>query len=1406
MPEDKRQPDVAKPPMSARERHDADYITALAAFFVIALAEQEVFEEEAIRDFEDDAIAIAEGDEESPLKPLADWRYWRRWNSEDGSLKAFMHERIWPDLQRQYKPSDGPLGLLPELVNWSELDSNAVESAFVVATQFSNLAPIPLGHARDIFREQLSKNENPRIRDLADSFIVPPTLCELVLSLVEPQNGDKIYEPNVHRNGWLVELTERKHSFYFGEQDETAYQVLGRRLMERGPDELRNASLHGYSENRRELLISLVFLMFAGICKPVLHLGNPLKATDAREQFDIVLATPPIGQETEWKWDSKAKTSEGRYLEHIVERLKPGGRAFVVVPRGLLFREGREQKLREHLLKSFRVDAVIQLPPGILKPATSIPAALLIIRRVSPARYVWFITEHQFQQMVEFQMGLMEEDQLDLDLIRTVLRAKLKSARPAEAMQVELDRLAKRVSEAEESEAEEDSVEVTDTRQLFLKLGRFFLEEGAPGQFAGRAFKEFPYLLPVDELIRRKSELIWKESGEHTLHVLMERIQKAVPGVQITRLRDVSSGFAYRSEDMLDEKVLTPELRVSSPRLVRVGDLLKAGQDPQNRLQITPATRYLRKESLAKIPKHSLLRPGDILFSVTGTVGKVSVVTSSDRQLVAASGIAIIRVHDPILRQYLPALLLTEPYQKWFQGISAGSTVRHLTVRALEETPVPLFQGGVAPTALNFLTPGQSTESILQLIESKPSFSPWISFLLDDPTVQQLSERGFPAARSELSRDLLKQVAERIRELIERHPNPNPQMSDPFVDWLTGFQRLAHTLLETMELAVGPDRFSGLQSWRLFVRDREDKYSNSYREIQNRAHHASSEQGESPIRAALVRMDGLNDNMMALWHAETQAHLNDVRVTASANTVRISVGKPTEVTVSLKNEGLLPLRELKVHSFPNESASGRSILPPAAHHDWPVKLLAHEPGRFALNVFWKAKRLDDTAVSGETQLAFEAVSLRTAAGTPGDEVGENPYIYGRVLEGDFDRMFFGREKDMDFLESQLRRSGPTTVILLEGNRRIGKTSLLKHFLRHRLPEGWLSVFINFQDFDGHQPPAGERTLPGIPTRNIFIGMARELVTSARDAVSSLELPDLGVVPPKNSLLFRKFLDTKLPTWFNDDQPFTRFRGLLDLIREAVRPKRLLLLLDEFDRIQEGIASGITSDQVPENIRHVFQTYGDIGGIFTGSRTIRRLRQEYWNVLFGLGESHQLRGLDEKSALELVERPVAGRLVYSPAASRRIVELCARQPLLIQSICGRLFEVCKESSERTVTVEMVDKVAEEKAGDNEHFETLWGYIRSNRQRCLAFIVDELAEEQRVTLAFSAILDAAERHGVRFRGAGDLERDLEDLLDLEVLGAHGERRRQIYRIEVPLFSMWLKRTKDFEQYRRAAMEEL
>src|SRR5207247_10875309 len=123
----------------------------------------------------------------------------------------------------------------------------------------------------------------------------------------------------------------------------------------------------------------------------------------------------------------------------------------------------------------------------------------------------------------------------------------------------------------------------------------------------------------------------------------------------------------------------------------------------------------------------------------------------------------------------------------------------------------------------------------------------------------------------------------------------------------------------------------------------------------------------------------------------------------------------------------------------------------------------------------------------------------------------------------------------------------------------------------------------------------------------------------------------------------------------------------------------------------------------------------LSAIPTGSMRLKRLREEYWSALFGLGYRVSISALSEEAARKLVTEPVAGRLSYLPQARDRIVELCARQPFLIQSLCSRVFDQAATSMERTITVESVNEAAAEMVRDNEHFRSLGGYPESDRGR-------------------------------------------------------------------------------------------
>ena len=68
--------------------------------------------------------------------------------------------------------------------------------------------------------------------------------------------------------------------------------------------------------------------------------------------------------------------------------------------------------------------------------------------------------------------------------------------------------------------------------------------------------------------------------------------------------------------------------------------------------------------------------------------------------------------------------------------------------------------------------------------------------------------------------------------------------------------------------------------------------------------------------------------------------------------------------------------------------------------------------------------------------------------------------------------------------------------------------------------------------------------------------------------------------------------------------FSDFREYMEVAIEKLSEYNLgfLLMLDEFDKLQEGIDSGVTSPQVPENIRFLVQTYPRFSAILTGSQT------------------------------------------------------------------------------------------------------------------------------------------------------------------------------------------------------------
>lgn len=107
--------------------------------------------------------------------------------------------------------------------------------------------------------------------------------------------------------------------------------------------------------------------------------------------LDAVVSNPPYSQ----PWNPKDKENDIRYkrfgvapqaradfafLLHDLFHLKPNGIMTIVLPHGVLFRGGEEEKIRKNLIEYNHIDAIIGLPANIFF-GTGIPTIVIVLRQ-----------------------------------------------------------------------------------------------------------------------------------------------------------------------------------------------------------------------------------------------------------------------------------------------------------------------------------------------------------------------------------------------------------------------------------------------------------------------------------------------------------------------------------------------------------------------------------------------------------------------------------------------------------------------------------------------------------------------------------------------------------------------------------------------------------------------------------------------------------------------------------------------------------------------------------------------------------------------------------------------------------------------------------------------------------------
>lgn len=210
----------------------------------------------------------------------------------------------------------------------------------------------------------------------AGEFFTPREVVRLLVTLVEPKEGMKICDPTCGSGGMLI---------------------WSRKFIQKRGKNPKNLSLHGQERNFGNFGMCKMNMILHGIENfRIEHdnvLKNPLLVENGRLlTYDRVLANFPFSMD----WNSSNASNDPyhrfdfgipsksyadfAFVQHIYKILNKNGRAAIIAPQGILFRGGKEEEIRKHLIDEDVIEGIVALPSNLFY-GTGIPACVFLLNR-----------------------------------------------------------------------------------------------------------------------------------------------------------------------------------------------------------------------------------------------------------------------------------------------------------------------------------------------------------------------------------------------------------------------------------------------------------------------------------------------------------------------------------------------------------------------------------------------------------------------------------------------------------------------------------------------------------------------------------------------------------------------------------------------------------------------------------------------------------------------------------------------------------------------------------------------------------------------------------------------------------------------------------------------------------------
>jgi AAA domain len=431
------------------------------------------------------------------------------------------------------------------------------------------------------------------------------------------------------------------------------------------------------------------------------------------------------------------------------------------------------------------------------------------------------------------------------------------------------------------------------------------------------------------------------------------------------------------------------------------------------------------------------------------------------------------------------------------------------------------------------------------------------------------------------------------------------------------------------------------------------------------------------------------------------------------------------------------------------------ILGPQESRELELWLIPDEPRRVRLS--WLLTFDDAVDTGRQVEFADAMEFVQEEEDKPFQRIFPIPYVTGTPLRSG--EIFVGRQDVFEFVREHLVGTYQNNVIVLHGQRRTGKTSIL-YRLRELLADTHVAVLVDMQ---------------GKAAR----GTADFLYALSDDIVYALENCQILVDLPERSE-------------YEQAPEFTFRSRFLRSVVSKLDTRNLLFMFDEFEELQKRVEDGRLEPEVFSFLRNLMQHESRLDFVFSGTHKLEQLGSEYWSILFNIAAFKRITFLEPGEVRRLITEPVAQYgMEYDPLAIERIIHVTAGHPYFTQVVCHEMVAYHNEFERSYITVTCVDQVLERIVERGEaHFKYIWAGATPEEQRVMMALADLLPDTE-ATATPAQVSEELARKGLELGGDAQ-DQALAGLQAKDIVARTG-RQSSLYRFKIDLIRRWIANTR-------------